>query len=215
MRLKQKSNFKKGTEAFLKRTPEQEAERKRKTSDTMKAKIAAEPWRKDKMRETAARTITVWARSDEGRKRSRSHGTNVLANMFKSIPERALFEVISSQRDGFKRGHVLYNKNFANASMKRQCDIVSMNRRCVIEFDGHFHFEPIYGEDKLYQKKRDDESFNIALSSDGWIVIRVSYDTFSYKTKTFDATVIECVCETIDAQVPGVYKIGKEYECYK
>lgn len=210
---KQKSNWSKGLKKFLERSPEQEDERKKKTSVTMKAKIAAEPWRKEKMRETAAATITKWSKSDEGRAHSQKHGTNVLSQKYKSMPEQVLFELVNKKFDGvFTHGRLIQNNRFTSPTKKRQGDIVSLERKIAIEFDGPFHFRPIVNKSSLAEKKIKDEEFNGVLSDDSWIVVRVAESNFSYKTKGFVDGCIEKICDIINSGISGVYKIGDEYD---
>lgn len=210
---KQRKNAVKGADWYLKKTSEQLEDINNRISSTMSALIEREPWRKDKMRETAKRTITPWARSEEGRSRSHEHGVEKLSRTFHSIPELKLFNVVREKYgDEVQNSRVVYNKKFTNRSKKRQLDVVMFDRKILVEFDGPYHFKPMPDQKSLISKRIQDAELNEVLSSSGWIVIRVGDSTFHRKTKTFDPETILKVFKHIDENIPGVYKLGVEYD---
>lgn len=77
---------------------------------------------------------------------------------------------------------------------------------------GFFHFKPIQGAEKLEHIKRKDRELNSVLSSEGLIVIRISYDQFDYKQGgRFNENCIARMIQLIERNEPGLYLIGEAY----
>jgi hypothetical protein len=141
---------------------------------------------------------------------------------WQSKPEKLLFEFASSISDyHFERNVFIKSNSFTSLSKRRQMDIVDKQKRIYIEFDGIIHFDDIFGEDILKRNNVKDIEVENYISKHNWILIRVSYDQFIYKTKMinkikqdksyFKQECLDKLLEILNNKIPGVYKIGEAY----
>lgn len=141
--------------------------------------------------------------------------TSVMINSWKSKPELALFEIVKSNYPAFKKNQQLrrVNKFKTTKSGKRQIDIMSLDNKIIIEFDGVHHFKNIHGKDVLEKNKSKDKELNSVMVTEGWTVIRVSYDQYSYKSgEGFKSGVISRICELIESKERGLFLLGEAYK---
>lgn len=141
--------------------------------------------------------------------------TSVMHNSWQSKPEMQLFKIISKLfPDLFKRNQQLKRKKFITTkSNKRQIDIMSLENKIVIEFDGIHHFKSVFKENKNFNNtvKRDQE-LNKVLVEEGWTVIRISYDEYDYKDNgTFNQKTLDEIANIIDKRDRGLWLFGKSY----
>ena len=132
-----------------------------------------------------------------------------------SKPEMQLFEIINRIfPNTFKRNQQLKRKNFKTTkSNKRQIDILSLENKVLVEFDGIHHFKSVFKETKNFENtvKRDKE-LNEVLVEEGWTVIRVSYDEYDYKDNgTFNQETLDKVRKIISNKTRGLWLFGKSY----
>lgn len=66
-----------------------------------------------------------------------------------------------------------------------QLDIVLRKHRIVVEWDGVFHWKPIFGEEKLKSNQEHDQRKTKALLSKDWSIIRVKDNDSESATKEF------------------------------
>ena len=141
--------------------------------------------------------------------------TSVMHNSWQSKPEIKLYKIINELFPGlFKRNQQLKRKKFITTkSNKRQIDIMSLENKIVIEFDGIHHFKSVFKENKNFNNtvKRDQE-LNKVLVEEGWTVIRVSHDEYDYKDNgTFNQKTLDKIDDIIDKRVRGLWLFGKSY----
>tara|TARA_B100001121_G_scaffold232020_1_gene205269 strand:+ start:12460 stop:13401 length:942 start_codon:yes stop_codon:yes gene_type:complete len=141
--------------------------------------------------------------------------TSVMHKSWHSKPEMQLFEIINRIfPNTFKRNQQLKRKNFKTTkSNKRQIDILSLENKVLVEFDGIHHFKSVFKETKNFENtvKRDKE-LNEVLVEEGWTVIRVSYDEYDYKDNgTFNQETLDKVRKIISNKTRGLWLFGKSY----
>ena len=141
--------------------------------------------------------------------------TSVMHKSWHSKPEMKLFEIINKKfPDLFKRNQQLKRKKFITTkSNKRQIDIMSLENKIVIEFDGIHHFKSVFKENKNFKNtiKRDQE-LNCVLVEEGWTVIRVSYDEYDYKENgKFNQETLDKIFDIVTNDKRGLWLFGKSY----
>lgn len=144
--------------------------------------------------------------------------TSVMINSWKSKPELALFEIVKNKYPDFKKNQQLrrVNKFKSTQSGKRQIDIMSLDDKIIIEFDGVHHFKDMHGKDVLEKNKSKDKELNSVMIAEGWTVIRVAYDQYSYKSgEGFNPEIISKICDLINHKERGLFLLGKAYKNVK
>lgn len=129
-----------------------------------------------------------------------------------SKPQKILFDEIKTF-EGFKHNQQLRHKRFTiNKSGIRQIDIMNLKDKVIIEFDGEIHFKNIKKWNQLENVRQKDAELN-SLSNDGWCIIRVGYDQFSYRKQDygFKHECLEIIRKLIEQKIPGIYLIGENY----
>lgn len=141
--------------------------------------------------------------------------TSAMHKSWQSKPEMKLFEIVSVRFPNlFKRNQQLKRKKFTTTkSNKRQIDIMSLENKIVIEFDGIHHFKSVFKENKNFNNtvKRDQE-LNSVLVEEGWTVIRVSYDEYEYKENgKFKQETLDKIFDIVTNKKRGLWLFGKSY----
>lgn len=142
--------------------------------------------------------------------------TKKMLKSFNSKPERKLFEFLKFiDNFSFTRNHFIEIQNIENKSHKKQIDIGDKYKNIFIEFDGVYHFEPIFGEEKLQNVQILDKSLEDHVLKQNWILIRVADDQFvdknKYEKSYFKKECLNKIKELLNACNPGIYKIGERY----
>jgi hypothetical protein len=142
--------------------------------------------------------------------------TKKLIKSFNSKPERKLFEFLKSIDDfSFTRNHFIEIQNIENISHKKQIDIGDKYKNIFIEFDGVYHFEPIFGEEKLQKTQTLDKSLEDHILKQNWILIRVADDQYidknKYEKSSFKKECLDKIKELLNVHNSGIYKIGERY----
>jgi hypothetical protein len=128
-----------------------------------------------------------------------------------SKPERILYELFKEiMGEGVSRQQQIQHKEIPHASKKARIDISHKEKKILLEFDGPFHFLPIYGEEFLqFRRARDSAVEKYAVEND-YLLIRISYDAFN--NKCFEDWAIKKLKEEINDERRGrVARIGKHY----
>lgn len=131
-----------------------------------------------------------------------------------SKSEQELFKQVKSIDESFEHGKLLYNKMFTSPSKKRQIDVVCKDKKIAIEFDGPLHFKKHNYHKECEKRIARDKEVNCILQRENWIIIRVSFDQFSYSKLNygFSQSLINEIKSIILSKKPGLYKFGKAYE---
>ena len=139
-----------------------------------------------------------------------------MINRFQSVPEKFLFGLISELFPGrFKRGQQVrrVGKFTTVKSGTRQVDILDLEGKVVVEFDGPRHFRSFGRHDQLELRMQADRELNSVLVEDGFLVIRVSYDQFTYRRGgAFREECVRTIQEAISAVKLGLIQIGEAYK---
>lgn len=132
---------------------------------------------------------------------------------YNSKPEALLFKIVS-EIDGysFKRSQFMKSNTFISKTKRKQVDIADKSKRVYVEFDGKLHFKNTKF-DQLEINKLKDKLLDEHIIKHRWILIRVSYDQFSYRKSDygFKKDCLDKVFEILNNPTPGVYKIGESY----
>jgi hypothetical protein len=187
----------------------------RKVSETAKKTSA----RKD-VQEKRAQQLKAWRDNNPEDFHKKCISKMLLS--WQSKPEKCLFNWLQSiEGFSFKRNKFIRSENFSSISKRRQSDISDKIKRIYVEFDGIFHFEPKFGEEKLKLIQQKDKEIEEHIFNHNWTLIRVSHDQFCYSTKIIDKVKIdssyfkqECldkILEILNSNIPGIYKIGSAY----
>ena len=142
--------------------------------------------------------------------------TSVMHKSWQSKPEIDLFEYIDKNfPDTFKRNQILkrIGKFLSTKTNIRQIDIMSLENKIVIEFDGIHHFKDVFKKKgNLLEVSKKDQELNEVLVEEGWTVIRVSHDEYDYKDNgTFNQKTLDEIANIIDKQARGLWLFGKSY----
>lgn len=140
--------------------------------------------------------------------------TSTMINSWKSKPELHLFELLNKKYSFLKRNQKLHRRGkfLSTKSNIRQIDIMSLENKIIIEFDGVCHFKNIFGDDVLETNKKKDKELNEVMKNEGWTVIRVSHDQYSYKSgQGFKKECLDEVTKIIETKERGLFLIGESY----
>jgi len=142
--------------------------------------------------------------------------TKVMLESWQSKPEKELFCLINeAYPDVFKKNQQIRRAKFKTTkSGKRQADIFSIEEKILLEFDGPFHFKPIFGNENFENIKLKDQELNNVLGSEGYTVIRVSDDQYAYNIGKFKESCIQKIKEIINEKKRGVFLIGDQYDIF-
>lgn len=123
-----------------------------------------------------------------------------------------LYELVKNHENYvFKRHRKVRSESFAPYK-QRDIDIGDADKKIYIEYDGPLHFK----ETALKQLKTTqfkDELFNNHVIKQNWILIRISYDQFSYRKYDygFKKECIDRIFYILNNPIPGIYFIGSAY----
>jgi very-short-patch-repair endonuclease len=169
--------------------------------------------RKD-IREQRSARLKVWREEDD--KRFYKTCTKKLidgSTLTKTKPEKWLQVWFNENYSGqFKYAQIIWGKEIPNKSRRKQIDFVSVDKSIWIELDGHFHFERKFEDQDLEHTQEKDRAVNGLAMDRNKILIRISYDQWVQSTGRIKDDCLEKVKEIIEQKIPGVYKIGREYE---
>ena len=134
-----------------------------------------------------------------------------LLNSWQSQPEKMLFNIVVNYNNyNFSRNQKIKSTTFTSKSKIKQIDIGDRSRRIYLEYDGPLHFLNKLGQYKYVHEK--DILLNECIENRKWVLIRVSYDQFSYKYGgLFSEKCMNQIFKILNDPKPGVYYIGKAY----
>lgn len=140
--------------------------------------------------------------------------TSKMLDVFHSKPELELFKIVS-QVEGhqFKLNQVIKSDLFISKSKLKQIDIGNKKQNIYIEFDGPLHFINT-NLNQLNEVQQKDKLLDEHILKHEWILIRVSYDQFSYRSSDygFKKECLEKLFAILDKPISGVHRIGENYE---
>lgn len=142
--------------------------------------------------------------------------TSVMHKTWQSKPEIDLFKVVDQFfPETFKRNQILKRtgKFLSTKTNIRQIDIMSLENKIVIEFDGIHHFKDVFKKKgNLNEVSKRDHELNSVLVEEGWTVIRVSYDEYDYKENgKFNQETLDKIFEIITQRQRGIWLFGSSY----
>ena len=141
--------------------------------------------------------------------------TSVMHRSYTSKPESDLFDFVKTLNSNFKRNQQIHKaKKFMSVkSNTRQIDMLARKDKIVIEFDGIIHFKDVYRNGTLVKIRKKDKELNEVMTNEGWTVIRVSHDQYSYKSgEGFKKECLDEVTKIIGLKERGLFLIGESYE---
>jgi len=142
--------------------------------------------------------------------------TSVMHKSWQSKPEIDLFNVVDQFfPNTFKRNQILKRtgKFLSTKTNIRQIDIMSLEDKIVIEFDGIHHFKDVFKKKgNLNEVSKKDKELNCVLVEEGWTVIRVSYDEYDYKENgKFKQETLDKIFSVVSNKNRGLWLFGKSY----
>jgi hypothetical protein len=182
---------------------------RKKASDTAKKTSA----RRDIQLQRVAR-IHAWQKANP-----EEHYKKCILNMldsWHSKPENELFNMLKERsKYNFKQNQFLKSNTFITNTKRKQIDIADHGNRMYIEFDGVFHFKQttLRQLGSLETTQLKDKLLDDFIIDNGFTLIRVSFDQFSYKKSDygFSKKCIDRIFEILEQQISGVYYIGEAY----
>lgn len=133
---------------------------------------------------------------------------------FQSRPEKKLYEFVKNINNNFKRNQQLVSDIYfkTNKNPRKQVDIIDLENKIILEFDGECHFKNIHGDELLEKIHIKDLELDNFCRDNLYTLIRVSQSCFIYKTvNDFSQVVKSKVEELLKDLKPGVFYLGKEY----
>lgn len=140
--------------------------------------------------------------------------TAIMHSKYKTLPEKKLFEFCKSLNSNFEANKQIKSiKHFiVNKTASKQIDILDKDAKILIEFDGIYHFKPIFGEDNFKKVKSKDLELNKYCLDNDYLLVRISQSCFIYKNiNDFDTDTKDKISFLIKNKKPGIHFIGKEY----
>jgi very-short-patch-repair endonuclease len=134
------------------------------------SKGGADSWDQDRKDAASAQAKKQWdLRTEEERQRISSKAVQGLREAAKN-GSRMEHEIVACLRDN---GNTVLHHDMALPNEKLEVDIWVTNLDVVIEVDGIFHVEPVYGEEKLQKTQDADKRKNNLLVKNGFAVLRL------------------------------------------
>jgi very-short-patch-repair endonuclease len=135
----------------------------------------------------------------------------------KSRPERALHAfLIQVPGYNFRYAQMLKDDLFITKTKRKQVDFGDHARRVYVEFDGRHHFDHVFSrtQENLECTQQRDRALNEFIKREGFTLVRISQDQFSYKRGGFLLeSCLHRLTEILNAPQPGVvYFIGNAYK---
>lgn len=156
-------------------------------------------------------TKTVLSKPENIKKRE-----NSFIGVFQSKGEVFLRKYIQNKYLGFEHQSFISSDLFeANISKRKQVDLVNFEEKIIIEYDGEHHFREVFYNKKVHDFEKTKE-LDIALEKyakdNSFMLIKVSYDSFSYKRKVIKEIPLKSIDDLLANKTPGVFYVGSKYE---
>lgn len=136
------------------------------------------------------------------------------SSSFNSKPERLLRDVLNAEFPDYEfiKSSLKSDENFLTTKThRRQLDALSSKKKVVVEFDGIRHFDD--DAEKLSIVRQKDVELNEALPKMGYLLVRISYDQFSYRMGgSFSDECKKLLFNALKNPAPGLLLIGKLYD---
>jgi very-short-patch-repair endonuclease len=134
------------------------------------SKGGAESWDEDRRAAASAQAKQQWdLRTEEERQRISSKAVKGLREAAKN-GSRMEHEIVDCLREN---GNTVLHHDMALPNEKLEVDIWVTNKDVIIEVDGIFHVEPVYGDEKLRKTQDADLRKNNLLTKNGFAVVRL------------------------------------------
>lgn len=140
--------------------------------------------------------------------------TAIMHKKFQTLPEKMLFRFCRLLNPNFESNKQVKSTNhfLINKTKSKQVDTLDKDLKILVEFDGIYHFKPIFGENRLEITKEKDLELNKYCLDNDYLLIRVSQSCFIYKNiNDFDSLTKEKISNLIKNKKPGIHFIGSEY----
>lgn len=133
---------------------------------------------------------------------------------FQSKPEKWTREFLQANFPEYDfRGNQMLISHEHFSEMKtnrRQIDILSRDKKIIVEVDGPFHFKEINGWVALDEAKRKDDALNMGAIAMGYAVIRIAMDQWHASGELKEDCQLWLLDKVRNA-APGLYRRGKWY----
>jgi len=73
----------------------------------------------------------------------------------------------------------IQHPDIPNKTKRARIDIGHRGKKILVEFDGPFHFKSILGQEYLDRRRLRDASIEKYATEHGYLLVRVSYDTYA------------------------------------
>ena len=134
------------------------------------SKGGAESWNDERKQAASEQAKEQWERrTEEERQAISSKAVLGLREAAKNGSKMEHFLVDSLRNNG----HTVLHHDMALPDQNLEVDIWVTNKDVIIEVDGIFHVEPVYGDEKLRKTKAADTRKNNLLVKNGFAVIRL------------------------------------------
>lgn len=96
-----------------------------------------------------------------------------------SKPERLLYELCKNTLGSSTTKQLqIQHPEIPTKTKRARVDIAHREKKILVEFDGPFHFKPIAGQEHLEHRRMRDLAVEKYAVERGYLLIRVSYDTY-------------------------------------
>ena len=179
---------------------------RKKASDTAKKTSA----RRDIQLQRVAR-IHAWQKANPDKF---ANIISKLTTIWNSKPESLLYhEMTKRTQFNFRRHQKLRSEKFLSFYKQKDIDIGDTAKRVYIEYDGPLHFKQTT-MNQLANVQEKDRLLDEHIIEQGWVLIRVGYDQFSYRKSDYGflADCLAKIDEILNDPKPGVHRIENVYE---
>lgn len=128
-----------------------------------------------------------------------------------SKPERILYELCKNTLGSSTTKQLqIQHPEIPTKTKRARVDIAHREKKILVEFDGPFHFKPIIGQEHLEHRRVRDLAVEKYAVERGYLLIRVSYDTYSKGQFTDEAK--RAIVEALQSDTrSAVVRIGEMF----
>lgn len=128
-----------------------------------------------------------------------------------SKPERLLYELCKNTLGSSTTKQLqIQHPEIPTKTKRARVDIAHREKKILVEFDGPFHFKPIAGQEHLEHRRMRDLAVEKYAVERGYLLIRVSYDTYNKGQFTDEAK--RAIIEALQSDTrSAVVRIGEMF----